>query len=89
MVHHICIIMQIKTLSRLQKYHKRFSKNRLIDSNSQTIEFKNFVGIMVNSLISSKIWCIIISINLNNKTIHSGCLLLLNKIHQQNDGISL
>lgn len=39
-VRHICIIMQIKTLSRLQKCHKRLSKNCLIDSNSQTIELK-------------------------------------------------
>lgn len=79
MVHHIRIIMQIKTLSRLQKYHKRFSNNCLIDSNSQTIELKNFVAIMVKSFISSKIWRIIISISLNNKTTHSGYLLLLNE----------
>lgn len=67
MVHHIHVIMQIKTLSRLQKYQKRFSKNCLIDSNSQTMELKNFVAIMVKSFLSSKIWCVIISINLNDK----------------------
>lgn len=71
MVHHIRVIMQIKTL-RLQKYHKRFSKNYLIDSNSQTMELKNFLAIMVKSFLSFKIWCIIISLNLNNRKIHSG-----------------
>lgn len=45
MVHHVCIIMQIKTLSTLQKCPKRFSKDCLIDSNSQTIELTNFVAI--------------------------------------------
>lgn len=78
MVHHTHVIMQIKTLSRLQKYQKRFSNNCLIDSNSQTMELKNFVAIMVKSFPSSKIWCVIISINLNEKMIHSGYSVLLN-----------
>lgn len=60
MVHHICIIMQIKTLSRLQKCHKRFSKNCLIDSNSQTIELKNFVAMMLKLFTSSIVWYTII-----------------------------
>lgn len=69
MVHHICIFMQIKTLCRLPRCHKIFSKNCLINSNSQTIELKT-VTIILKSFTSSKIWYTIISLK-SNKTIHS------------------
>lgn len=70
MVHHICIFMQIKTLCRLPRCHKIFSRNCLINANSQTIELKT-VTIILKSFTSSKIWCTIISLKSNNKTIHS------------------
>ena len=70
MVHHICIFVQIKTLCRLPRCHKIFSKNCLINPNSQTIEIKT-VTIILKSFTSSKIWCSTISLRSNNKTIHS------------------
>ena len=70
MVHHICIFMQIKILCRLPRCHKIFSKNCLINSNSQTIELKT-VTVILKSFTSAKIWCTIISLKSNNKTIHS------------------
>lgn len=71
--------MQIKTLSRLQKCHKRFSKNCLIDSNSQTIELKNFVA-MIDVKIIYFLYSLVHNhtMNPNNKMIHSASPLSSN-----------